>query len=413
MVFELPHKSVETTALIDCGAEGLFMNKNFARTIQVPPTRLVEPITVFNADGTKNQEGKVTHFAMTKGHVNGRQLTARFLLSNLGGVDVILGLPWLRQENPVVNWKEGTLEWRKEELHRVKEDHQGIRRYLRGAMIAKETKKDERTIVPKEFHRYIQIFRKKATDRFPPRRRWDHPIVLKKDYYPTKGKNYNLSPEEDRNLREFLDENLKKGYIRESDSPQAAPFFFVKKKDGTGRPCQDYRSLNAQTIMDAYPIPRIAELMDRHSKHKIFTKMDLRAGYNNVRIRNGDEWKAAFTTKYGLFEPTVMFFGLCNSPAMFQRMMDTIFEEELRAGWLSIYIDDLLIGAETPGELIQRTLRVLEKLRLHDLFVKPEKWTFNSQQVEFLGVILEPGRITMDPVKVKGISEWPTPRTVK
>jgi predicted aspartyl protease len=409
--FELPDKNVETTALIDCGAEGTFMNKKFAEKLGTPLTRLVEPITVFNVDGTKNQEGEVTHFVMTNGSVNGRQLRTRFLLSDLGKIDVILGLPWLKQENPLVNWKEGTLEWRKEELIRADKERDKIMRHIRGAIIQK--KEEVTKLIPKELHDYLKVFSKKAADRFPRRKKWDHKIELKSDFEPQRGRNYNLSPEENNSLWEFIRENRKKGYIRPSRSPQAAPFFFVKKKDGTGRPCQDYRKLNEQTIPNAYPIPRIAELMDRHAKHTLFTKMDLRAGYNNVRIREGDEWKAAFTTKFGLFEPTVMFFGLCNSPATFQHMMDEIFEEELREGWLSVYIDDLLIGATTKEELTERTLRVLKKLKNNDLFVKPEKCTFSSTKVEFLGVVLEPGKITMDPTKIKGISEWPTPTSVK
>ena len=105
----------------------------------------------------------------------------------------------------------------------------------------------------------------------------------------------------------------------------ASPFFFVKKKDGTLRPVQDYRALNAITVKNAYPLPLIGELIDKLKGAKLFTKMDVRAGYNNVRIKEGDQWKAAFATPFGLFEPTVMFFGLCNSPAMFQSMMNHIF----------------------------------------------------------------------------------------
>ena len=132
--------------------------------------------------------------------------------------------------------------------------------------------------------------------------------------------------------KDFIDENLKKGFIRPSKSPQAATLFFVSKKDGRPRPVQDYRYLNEWTVKNAYPLPRIDKLIDRLVGKKLFIKMDIRWGYNNVRIREGDEWKAAFISKFGLYEPLVMFFGLTNSPATFQHMMNDIFDNEITQG---------------------------------------------------------------------------------
>ena len=130
-------------------------------------------------------------------------------------------------------------------------------------------------------------------------------------------------------LDAFLEENLRKGYIRPSKSPQASPFFFVGKKDGALRPCQDYRTLNNGTVKNAYPLPLISDLLDKLKGAEYFTKLDVRWGYNNIRIKEGDQWKAAFKTNRGLFEPTVMFFGLCNSPVTFQAFMDKIFHNEI------------------------------------------------------------------------------------
>ena len=135
---------------------------------------------------------------------------------------------------------------------------------------------------------------------------------------------YALTLEEQKALDDFLEENLRTGRIRPSISPMASPFFFVKKKDGKLRPVQDYRKLNEFTVKNRYPLPLIQELIDKLKGAKIFTKMDIRWGYNNVRMKEGDEWKAAFRTNRGLFEPTVMFFGLTNSPAIFQGMMKQI-----------------------------------------------------------------------------------------
>ena len=125
----------------------------------------------------------------------------------------------------------------------------------------------------------------------------------------------------------------------------ASSFFFVEKKETIEkRPCQDYQKLNKGTIKDAYPLPRISSLIDKLRKKMHFTKMDVRKGYNNILIEKDDQWKAAFITKYGLFQPTVMFFGLTNSLATFQRMMDTIFVKQLSKGWLIIYMDDMVVA---------------------------------------------------------------------
>ena len=156
-----------------------------------------------------------------------------------------------------------------------------------------------------------------------------------------------MTPEEQIKLDEFLTENLCKEYIQPSKSSMASPFFFVSKKDSNKlRPCQDYQWLNEGTIKNIYSLSRIGDLLDKLKGAKYFTKLDLRWGYNNVRIRQGDEWKAAFKTNQGLFKPLVMFFRLCNSPATFQNMMNDIFRDKINEGWILIYMDDILIFAK-------------------------------------------------------------------
>ncbi|KAI5115146.1 hypothetical protein M0805_002457 [Coniferiporia weirii] len=193
----------------------------------------------------------------------------------------------------------------------------------------------------------------------------------------------------------------------------ASPFFFVGKKDNELQACQDYRALNEGTIKNAYPLPLISELMDKLKEAKYFTKLDLHSGYNNIRIKNGDQWKAAFKTPQGLFEPTVMFFGLCNSPATFQALMDNTFHIVILEDKVLIYMDDIFIFASTLQELHHKTLRVLDICDKNDLYCKPEKCLFAVQEAEFLGMIITLSNINMDPIKLTGISEWPTPKTVK
>ena len=162
-----------------------------------------------------------------------------------------------------------------------------------------------------------------------------------------------------------------------------------------------------------YPLPLISELLDKLKGAKYFTKINLRAGYNNVQIRDGDQWKAAFKTSRGLFEPTVMFFGMCNSPVTFQKMMDEIFADQIREGHLIIYMDDMFIHTEDLLMNIACTKKALEQLRKNDLYAKPEKCVFWEKKVDYLGMIIEEGKIAMDPVKLRGIKDWPEPTTVK
>ena len=224
---------------------------------------------------------------------------------------------------------------------------------------------------------------------------------------------YSLTIKEQEALKEFISENLQKGYIRPSKSPQASPFFFVPKKSGELRPCQDYRKLNTGTIRNAYPLPLIADLIDKLQHAKFFTKLDLQNGYNNIRIKNGDQWKAAFKTPLGLFEPTVMFFGLCNSPATFQMFMNDIFRELILKDGILIYMDDILIPANDLEELRKKTKRVLSVLLTNDLFVKPEKCEFEKEEVEFLGIVIKNGTLKMEKDKIKGILEWKNTKNVK
>ena len=224
-------------------------------------------------------------------------------------------------------------------------------------------------------------------------------------------KNYNLTPAEQDEFNKFLKESLEKGYIQKSELPMATPCFFVKKKNGKLWPCQDYQFLNEWTIKNAYPLPLISKIMDKLKGAKYFMKLDVWWGYNNIRIREGDEWKAAFKTNRGLFEPTVMFFNMCNLPV--QSMMDSIFIEEIKDGITLVYMDNILIYATTP-ELLENYMKwILQKLQNHNLFLKVKKCEFGKTKLEYLGLIVEEGKLSTDPVKVKGFADWPVPKLVK
>jgi hypothetical protein len=188
---------------------------------------------------------------------------------------------------------------------------------LAEAAFAATKQKAYNEIVPEAYRDYDDVFSKEASKRKPKFGPFDHAIDLKPGFEPKPCKLYPLSPSEQVALNEWLEKHLKKGYIRSSKSPMASPFFFVKKKDGSLRPIQDYRYLNSGTIKIAYPLPLIGKLIDQLKGSRIFSKFDIRWGYPNIRIKEGDKWKPAFRTNRGLFEPLVMLFGLTNSPATF------------------------------------------------------------------------------------------------
>jgi len=207
----------------------------------------------------------------------------------------------------------------------------------------------------------------------PTRKLWDHAIDMKKGFMPRKGKVYPLSREEREEVREFVKEQLRKRYIRLSKSLQTALVFFVGKKDGKKKIVQDYRYLNEWTIKNNYPLPLILDVLENIGTKKLFTKMDLRWGYNNMRIKKGDEWKAVFMTLEGSFEPTVMFFGLTNSPATFQAMMNELLRDLINMGKVAKFIDNVIVGTEKEKEHNELVVEVIKRLEENDLYVKLEK----------------------------------------
>jgi len=257
------------------------------------------------------------------------------------------------------------------------------------------------------------VFEKKQSERILTRKVWDYAIDVKKGFVPRKGKMYPLSREEREKVREFVKEQLRKEYIWPSKSPQTVPVFFVGKKDGKKRMVQDYRYLNEWTIKNNYPLSLISDVLENIRIKKIFTKMDLRWGYNNVRIKEGDKWKAALMMLEGLFEPTVMFFGLINSLATFQAMMNELLRDLINTGKIAAFIDDVIVGTEIEEGHDELVVEVIKRLEENNLYVKPEKCRWKVREVGFLGVVIGPEGIKMEEEKVKGVLEWPIPKCVK
>ena len=296
--------------LLDSGANATFIDKAVVDRLGLTLEALSNPIHVFNVNGSHNSAGDVTHAVNITVDFLGHREELRAKVTNLGKNLLILGYTWLKKHNPSIDWEKGMVKF-----HRCprsclmlqdraqclasldEEDEREALEWIHQAKVEAPAKKPVHTpeeLVPPCYHSYLDIFSEKAASRFPLRKPWDHAIDLKESFKPKKGHLILLSPEEQKEVSEFVDEQLTKGYIHPSKSEQTSPVFFVLKKDGQKRMVQDYRYLNEHTVQNNYPLPLISQLVDKLKGSQYFTKIDLQWGYNNVQIKEGDKWKATF-----------------------------------------------------------------------------------------------------------------------
>jgi len=343
-----------------------------------------------------------------KGHME----RARIDVCNLGKTVLILGMPWLAAHNPEIDWEKGEVKMmccppicgrRKQE-----EKEKKVRK-----MEKDEDREVLRKLVSRRFWKWKRVFGERESERMPVQKAWDYAIELKKGFTPKKRKVYSLSREEREEVQAFVKDQLRKGYTQPSKLSQTSLVHFVAKKDGTWRMVQDYRHINQWTIKNGYPLPLIADILDGVGKRKVFTKLDLRWGYNNIRIKEGNKWKAAFTTYIGAYKPTVMYFGLMNSPATFQTIMNDLCRDLINQGDTATFIDDILVATDMEEGHDKLVEEVLKRLEENDLFVKPEKCKWKVREVEFLGVVIGPKGVEMQKEKVEGVLNWLAPRNIK
>lgn len=262
--------------------------------------------------------------------------------------------------------------------------------------------------LPAELEKFHDVFSAERSKILPSQKSTDHAIDLKDGETPPYGPIYPLSQTELAELRRYLDENIANGRIRPSKSPAGAPILFVPKKDGSLRLCVDYRGLNKVSVKNRYPLPLISEILDRLSGSKYFSKIDVQDAYYRIRIKEGDEWKTAFRTRYGHFEYTVMPFGLTNAPATFQNYIHIALRGLLDVFCVA-YLDDILVFSADRESHTQHLYQVLERMRQAELFAKPSKCSFFQEEVEFLGYIISQKGISMDLRRIEAITSWELP----
>lgn len=401
--------SVSTTAFVDSGAEANFIDQGFVTKFKIPTVKLSCPRVIKALDGSILTQ--VTHATALVDIVlsgNHSEHLSFFLISSPSS-PMVLGYPWLRGHNPQIDWETGRV---------VGWSSSCYTSCLRSAIppsVTKPCNQDkppDLSLVPEIYHDLTEVFNKDRASALPPHRPYDCAIDLLPGAPLPSSKLYSLSRPEHAAMETYIKESLAAGVIRPSSSPLGAGFFFVDKKDGSLRPCIDYRGLNNITVKNKYPLPLLSSAFEVLNGAKIFTKLDLRNAYHLIRIRKGDEWKTAFKTPLGHFEYRVMPFGLTNAPGIFQALINDVLRDFLNL-FVFVYLDDILVFSRDLQEHNRHVRLVLQRLLENKLFVKAEKCQFHMETVSFLGFVVQSGSLKADPDKVKAVAEWPRPANRK
>jgi hypothetical protein len=383
--------------LFDSGASHTFISKNFVEKYCILCTESREGFVIHSPGGQIFTKEVAFHIPVT---LAGQEFPTNMIVIKGQDIDVILGKKWLAQHKAIINTDLRTI--------KLSHGHEEIQLSIPIAVPAKASGRVYEAIVQEiqdipVVCEFLDVFPEDLSG-LPPERDVEFVIELNPGTAPISRRSYRMPPNELAELKTQLQDLLEKGFIRPSSSPWGCPAIFVKKKDQTLRMCMDYRPLNEVTIKNKYPLPQIDILFDQLTGARVFSKIDLRSGYHQIRIRPKDILKTAFTMRYGLFEYLVMSFGLTNALAHFTYLMNSAFMLELDK-FVVVFIDDILIYSKNEEEHAKHLWIVLTRLREHQLYAKFSNCVFWLEEIQFLGHLLSAKGIAVDPSKVKDILE--------
>ncbi|XP_062100900.1 uncharacterized protein LOC133806828 [Humulus lupulus] len=419
----------EVVVLVDSGATHNFITTELAQKLALP----VSETETYGAQmGSGNAVKGAGVCRSVHLQLQGIEIVEDFPPLQLGSTDVILGVQWLETLGETTHhWKEHTMKLRVRGqpivlhgdplLHKTCISLKQMIRLLQNEKHGMWVKLGC-TEVSQLFAVYAEGV-KQVLQRFrnvfdtpsslpPPQRRHDHAIILQPDAAPVSIRPYRYPHGIKDEVEKLVQEMLRTGVIQPSTSPFSSPILLVKKKDGGWRFCVDYRALNRATVPDKFPIPVIDELIDELHGAQVFSKLDLRSGFHQIRVRQEDIHKTAFRTHEGHYEFVVMPFGLTNAPATFQSQMNDIFRPHLRKRVL-VFFDDILVYSPDEQTHVKDREIVLQTLSNHQFFANLKKCCFGQRQVEYLGHIISGAGVAVDPSKIQSMVDWPLPRTLK
>jgi hypothetical protein len=413
-------QEVPIVILVDSGATHNFIDKRLVQKMGWPADN-TKSMCIRLGDGSRVQSGGVCNNLSID--IEGVQVEIEAQLFDLGGMDLILGVEWLRTLGDIImNWNTHSMSFwynkRWVTFHGLSGEVETLNKILRptrkrGAgwlqpMVPHDLKQQE------ELAELLNTFEKvfKEPTGLPPRRSKEHIINLRAGCDAVNVRPYRYLHHHKNEIEKQVKELLATGVIRHSISSFSSPVILVKKKDGTWRMCIDYRALNKVTIPDKFPIPVIEELLDELNGASIFSKLDLKSGYHQVRVREEDVHKTAFRTHEGHYEFLVMPFGLMNAPSTFQSLMNEVFRSMLRK-FVLVFFDDILVYSKDWNSHMKHLKEVLWMLDEHGLVANKKKCHFAQSSIEYLGHVISHKGVAVDPSKVDSVTNWPTPRNVK
>jgi hypothetical protein len=392
--------SMPAKILFDSGASHSFVMENFMDKGRLKPSRRDRLMIVQIPGSTVKTQLSCRNVPV---ELYGEKFQADLIVLGTKGLDVVLGMDWMSKYQGHIDCAQKAITMTSssgvqiEHVATMPSHKAYYKKSVSGPTL------DQVPVVCE----YPDVFPEELPG-MPPD--WDIEFVIEliPETTPIAQRPYRMNPQELEELKKQLADMLSKGLIRPSASPWGSPVLFVDKQDGTIRLCVDYCKLNEVTIKNKYPLPKIEDLFDQLNGARVFSKIDLRTRYHQLKVKESNIPKTAFTTRYRLFEYIVMSFGLTNAPAYFMNLMNKVFMKFLDK-FVVVFIDDILVYSKTEEEHAEHVRLVLGTLREHQLYAKFSKCEFLLKEVGFLGHVLSAGGVSIDPSKITSIMERKAP----